>query len=201
MRPVFLVAILALVATVAPAARPSGWRDVATAADRARLRDWRQTWMRALASAWRAGHGQEIAAAGALFRPDAALADPAPPPGDYRCRVTKLGAQRTGMLDFVAYPAFACRVAREDGALTFAKLTGSQRQVGRLYPDEQRRLVFLGAMALSDELGAQPYGRDSERDMVGLVERIGPTRWRLSFPRPRWESLLDVVELVPETTR
>jgi hypothetical protein len=41
------------------------------------------------------------------------------------------------------------------------------------------------------------YGRDSERDVAGYVERIGPNRWRLIMPRPAFESVMDVMELVP----
>ncbi len=36
-----------------------------------------------------------------------------------------------------------------------------------------------------------------DRDMAGVLERIGERRWRLVLPYPRFESLLDVVELVP----
>jgi hypothetical protein len=43
-----------------------------------------------------------------------------------------------------------------------------------------------------------PYGRDAERDMVGILERVGTARWRIAFPYPRWESLIDVIELVPK---
>ena len=42
----------------------------------------------------------------------------------------KLGAKQAGMLDYVAYPGFACRIQREGDLQGFAKLTGSQRHVG-----------------------------------------------------------------------
>jgi hypothetical protein len=41
------------------------------------------------------------------------------------------------------------------------------------------------------------YGADPERDLAGYVERIGPNRWRLILPYPRFESMIDVLELVP----
>ena len=41
--------------------------------------------------------------------------------------------------------------------------------------------------------------QDATRDVAGVVERIGPQRWRLVLPYPRFESLIDVVELVPKT--
>ncbi|MDB5668625.1 MAG: hypothetical protein JWL74_1575, partial [Alphaproteobacteria bacterium] len=35
------------------------------------------------------------------------------------------------------------------------------------------------------------------RDMAGIVERIGDRRWRIVLPRPSFESIVDVLELVP----
>lgn len=179
----------------APASAPD-WRTVATPADRQRLRDWRKAWLAALPQA-RADDAGGMAAQGALFAPDLALADPTPPPGDYRCRVFKLGGKGVGMQGFTAYPPFDCRLARDGGELAFTKLTGSQRPVGHVYADGGRRAVFLGSLVLGDERGAMRYGTDAQRDMAGWVERIGPRRWRVVLPYPRFESLLDVVELVP----
>jgi hypothetical protein len=62
---------------------------------------------------------------------------------------------------------------------------------------DNARMLFLGAMALGDEAGRVRYGGDTARDMLGLFERVGPRRWRLALPYPAWESLLDVIELVP----
>ncbi|MEH3106829.1 MAG: DUF4893 domain-containing protein [Sphingomonas fennica] len=181
----------------APPAREQAeddWRTIATDDDRRRLRDWRQSWTAALA---RLAGDRRVVAEGALFRPDAALDGVTPPLGLYRCRVTKLGAKAKGLPEFTAYPAFSCRIAAGPaGTFSLTKLDGSQRPIGTLYPDGGR-MVFLGTMVLGDERRAQPYGRDPERDMAGLFERIGPARWRLALPAPRWESLLDVFELVP----
>jgi hypothetical protein len=174
------------------------WRSVATSADRARIREWRDAWLEALQRARAAGHGAEIDAEGALMDPDAALLGVAPPAGDYRCRVTKLGAQSEGLLDYVAYPAFRCRIGAGEGTREFAKLTGSQRPVGRLFPDNDRRMVFLGTLQLGDEQGVLRYGHDEDRAMAGLLERVGERRWRLVFPYPHYESLVDVLELIPE---
>lgn len=176
------------------------WRAAATEDDRRRLRRWRDSWTEALASARSGGHADDVTREGTLLDPDAALPDPAPPPGDYDCRTVKVGSQND-LLPFVAYPAFRCRIGNDNGRLTFTRLNGSQRPVGRLYPDLERRLVFLGTMQLGDERRAYQYGVDADRDMIGLLERIGPNRWRLAFPAPRFESLLDVIELTPRTRR
>ncbi|HEY0413138.1 MAG TPA: DUF4893 domain-containing protein [Allosphingosinicella sp.] len=190
------------VGPVAAVPEATSWRSAASDSDRARLRKWRSDWVKALGQAHGAGHGAEIAAEGALLDPDAALAPVDPAPGDYACRTIKLGTPEgaTGGLAYVAYPAFRCRIeAGEGGSFGFVKLTGSQRPVGRIFPDIARRMVFLGTLQLGDEQGVLRYGHDETRDMVALVERIGDRRWRLVFPAPHFESLTDVVELVPAT--
>ncbi|TXC68671.1 DUF4893 domain-containing protein [Sphingorhabdus soli] len=190
--------------TIAPSApaevadqRPTDWRSVASTADRKRIAGWRTAWVAALRAARAAGHGDELAARPALFDPDAALPNPYIPPGDYRCRTTKLGAKSAGLLDYVAYGWFTCRIAAEQDIFSFAKLTGSQRPVGLLFDDSDRRQVFLGTLQLGDESGIIDYGIDGDRDMAGLVERIGANRWRLVLPYPAFESLLDVIEISP----
>jgi hypothetical protein len=181
-----------------PKPRPNDWHLIATQADRERLAKWRSAWMTGLDKATAAGNGPQIAAQGSLLKPDLALDDPLLLPGDYACRVIKLGAQSREQRDYVAYPAFTCRVTTDEGRLHFAKVDGSQRPVGDIFPDDGPRMIFLGSMMLSDETRPLRYGRDTERDMAGIVERIGPRRWRIAFPYPQWESTIDVLELVPK---
>lgn len=173
------------------------WRQVATSDDRARLRDWRSVFVNAVGAARKSGSGAELDREGALFVPDAALGGGPIPNGDYRCRMFKLGAKTPGMLNFIGYAPFACRIAAERGLQAFAKLTGSQRPVGLVFPSDMVRQVFLGTLVLGDERRAMQYGQDETRDVAGFVERIGPARWRLVMPRPHFESQLDVLELVP----
>jgi uncharacterized protein DUF4893 len=175
------------------------WRRIATNDDRERLRDWRSAFVGAVAAARRAGHGGELDREGNLFVPDAALGGGPIPNGAYRCRTFKLGAKVEGLLDYVSYPAFACRIQADKGLQSFAKLTGSQRQVGLIFPGDQLRQVFLGTLVLGDERRAMQYGQDETRDVAGFVERIGPARWRLVMPKPHFESQLDVLELVPSS--
>jgi hypothetical protein len=175
----------------------SAWRDVATTRDRERLRDWRKTFVDALAAARKAGHSAEIAKEGALLDPDAALGGRQLPNGMYRCRVIKVGAKTEGMLDYVSYPAFSCRVRAERELQRLEKLTGSQRYVGLVFPNDAMRRVFLGTLVLGDENRAMQYAEDPDRDIAGFIERIGDNRWRLIMPKPQFESQLDVMELVP----
>jgi hypothetical protein len=182
--------------TAGPVANAASWQTVATPEDRRRIRDWRTAFVKGLGQARAAGHGAALGREGLLVEPDAAVGG-AIPNGNYRCRVVKLGAQGEGMLPFVSYPSFNCRIAQSGRLQAFTKLSGSQRQVGYIFPHDQLRQVFLGTLVLGDEQRAIPYDADSDRDLAGFVERIGPNRWRLLLPSPRFESLIDIIELVP----
>ena len=173
------------------------WHRVATTKDRDRLRDWRATFNAALDSARKAGHGAEIDREGVLLNPDAALAAPAIPNGMYRCRVIKLGAKEAGNLDYVSYPGFVCRVKPDRDLQRLGKMSGTQRYVGLLFPNDGVRAAFLGTLVLGDERRALQYGQDEARDVAGYLERIGPARWRLLMPKPHFESQMDVMELTP----
>jgi hypothetical protein len=206
MRRVFASLALAFTLAACSAMRAGGgviespsrdWRQIATPDDRGRLRDWRTAFVSALTAASKAGHAAEIAREGVLLEPDAALGGGPIPNGDYRCRVIKLGAKSPGMLDYVGYPAFTCRIGQAAGHQSFAKMTGSQRQIGLVFPGDALRQVFLGTVVLGDEQRALQYGRDEERDVAGYVERIGPNRWRMLMPKPHFESQIDVLELIP----
>jgi len=172
------------------------WQRVATDTDRSRLREWRQAWDEALPLA-RKADARAIAANPLLFDPDRALPGATPPPGRYRCRTFKLGAAGTGLRDFTAYPWFECRIADEGEVKSLHKRTGSQRPTGLIFPHSDTRAIFLGTLVLGDENAPLRYGLDDTRDMIGYIERIEAKRWRLVFPRPRFESIVDVLELVP----
>lgn len=143
----------------------------------------------------RAADPRGVAEQGALFEPDRSLPG-APPAGNYHCRVFKLGAAGTAAREFTAYPTFDCRIDEEGQVRSFYKLTGSQRPVGLVFPGDGRS-IFLGTLLIGDERSALQYGQDASRDMVGVIDRVGERRWRMTLPYPRFESLLDVIELVP----
>ncbi len=173
------------------------WRATATDQDKQRIRNWYSSWTAAIADARAKGYGASIDREGVLLQPNAALPNPHLPPGDYRCRTIKVGTQGRGTIGYIAYDWFRCRVAAEQGLMSLTKLTGSQRPVGLIFPDNLTRQVFLGTLVLGDESLAVSYGSDRMRDMAGVVERIGDNRWRLALPAPAYESKLDVIELVP----
>lgn len=174
----------------------ANWRDMATPADRDRLRGWREAWTAGL-DKLRATDRGRIGAEGDLFNPDVARAGAVPPSGLYRCRLFKLGAKGTAMAEFTDYPAVECQVDDEGAVSSFYKKTGTQRPVGTIFHDDPNRAIFLGTLLFGDEVRPMHYGRDARRDIAGYVERIGERRWRLVIPSPAFESLIDVVEIVP----
>jgi hypothetical protein len=192
-----LAAVLALsLLTAGPALAASGdWRADAKRDDIRRIERLDEAWDAALSEARAQGQGRELTRLGALADPRVSLPRPQPTPGAYRCRTIKLGSQNAGP-GLVAYGWFRCRVALTPGGdLILEKVTGSQRQAGDLYPEASRRLVFLGAVAWGGGEGRAQYGRDPQRDQVGVFERVGRDRYRLALPWPRQESKLDLLEL------
>ena len=174
------------------------WRGVISSTDRDRYQRRQAAWDLALQQARRQKGSGDLNSLGDLIRPDADRPGVTPPPGDYRCRTVKLGSQGgEDGLGYVVYGWFACRIEQTPNGLKFIKRTGSQRPSGLLFPENDRQMVFLGSMALASEPAARAYGRRPDRDMVGVVERIGERRWRLVIPWPANESNLDLIELVP----
>lgn len=185
------LAIVSLLAGLALSAEaPAGdWRQVIRPADRDRLSRlwpaWRSARAATAADAW--------TALGPLGEPAAATGGSWPAPGAYRCRSFRLGV--THILPIAE--AMPCRIVPADGGLAFAASGRFQTSAGRLYPDGDR-LVYLGAASLRGDMAPFAYGGDPDRNQVGVLERIGPARWRLALPWPRWQSTLDVVDIVPE---
>lgn len=188
-----------VVATVTeePRTKTDVWTEIATDADEQRLERLGLAWQEALRDAQR-GFGKEIEAEGTLLRPRAALARPAPTPGSYYCRLIKLGKATATAVAFERFKPFFCYVEVEGDLLTIVKQTGSQRPAGRLWEDDRPdRLIFLGSLALGSEEQPLAYGQDYKRDMAGVLERVGPFKWRLVIPWPQSSSKLDVFELTP----
>ena len=173
------------------------WKQVATDADESRVGRMGLAWQEALAEANKVSPS-EIRREGVLLRPRASLARPAPTPGSYNCRLIKLGKATARSKAYESFKPFFCYVEVEDDLLTIVKQTGSQRPAGRLWEDDDpNRLVFLGSLALAEEDQPMAYGENPKRDMAGVLERIGPFRWRLVIPWPQSTSKLDVFELTP----
>lgn len=178
----------------APQPVETGWRGMIDPEDVATLD--------ALPATWLAGRAKvsprekaALAAERGLLDATSALDHPALPPGSYNCRVIRMG-NAAGPRGYRMFPPQFCFVRGEtDGKLSFNKQTGSDLPNGWLYPDGDRRYVFLGAQQ-TPQGEAIAYGSDRSRDVVGVVERVGPFQWRLVVPR-RDPAGLWVYELTP----
>ena len=178
-------------------AEEAGWQKVAKAEDRDRIARLDSAWTEALQDARKAGFGSQLKAEGALLEAAAALARAAPPPGSYKCRLVKLGGTAKAKA-FIAYKPFFCFVGVSDDQLFIRKQGGSRRPGGYLYDTaETGKLIFLGSEALGTEDAPLAYGEDPERNMAGVLERVGDFRYRLVVPWPQGDSKLDVFELIP----
>ncbi|MEP1765404.1 MAG: DUF4893 domain-containing protein [Sulfitobacter sp.] len=117
--------------------------------------------------------------------------------GAWRCRTLKLG----GSPALVVYSPFKCRMALDNTGVTFEKLSGSQRTLGRI---EMRngRAVYLGVGFVASE-SPQAYsdlapdfeGSGTVTPDVAVFERVSDSRARLMFPAPVNESDFDILEL------
>ena len=175
------------------------WRQVVSAADAANLGRLDQAWRLGRAEAEDRGFAAQVEALGPLVDPNAGQTGRLQPaPGTYRCRAVKLGTNTPGGPGYLEYPYFRCSIELTPGGdLVLTKTTGSQRTRGLLYPDTDRRLIFVGAQAWGmDETTFPRYGEQPVRDQVGVFERIGPNRWRLVIPWPKVDSKLEILELV-----
>ncbi len=172
----------------------TGWRAIVSTEDAARLAGLPESWKNALAAARR--YQKQIAGEGDLLVPDAARNHAAPPPGSYRCRLVKLGTAIGREPAFRVFSDFFCYIRGDDNNLFFTKQTGSELPGGWLHPDGNNRFVMTGA---KQRPGGETlvYGSEPERDLVGVVERIGPFRWRLVLPWRGTDPGLDVYELTP----
>src|SRR5258706_7872793 len=170
------------------------WRDKVEADDLAWIEtlSTRRTAARALAER----RGRPIIAEEKALLGDPALDHSALPPGSYRCRMVRVGAA-AGPRGIRVMPPFFCYIRGEsENLLTFAKQTGTDLPGGWLYPDEDKRYVFLGARQRRPGDTSLAYGAVQARNVVGVAERIGAFRWRLEIRGPAPASL-DVYELTP----
>ncbi len=177
-------------------ATPPRWEALITAGDRVRLAALAQTWATARA-AIPARLAAKLAQEGPLLDPAAALDLPTLPPGPYYCRLVRLG----GRAALATYKPDFCTVDGTAHSLAFTKQSGSILPGGWLFPDTDKRQVFLGSFRATAGKSAAAYGTDAARDVAGVVERVGSFRWRLVLTRAGGGAALDIYELVPVTPR
>jgi len=192
--------ILALALGAAPLMVPpalAGWQEQASPPDIDRLVQLPSIRARAIhaAESW-PGQG-DFNALRAVLEPQARTVPARAMLGNWRCRQMKLG----GISPYIVYKDwFTCNIRHVNGGLLFQKVTGTQRTIGFLYP-QQGSWVYLGASSEADEPWHNYSGRTpsigaevSPDDQIGLLTGIGDNHLRLEIPAIQ-ESLLDVIEL------
>lgn len=175
---------------------PAGWETLVTATDRTRLAGLTDVWSKARAAVpgrLKTKLDQE----GPLVDPAAALDLPALPPGPYSCRLVRLG----GRAGFATFKPDFCTVDGTARKLSLTKQSGSILPGGWLFPDTERRQIFLGTFRPLRAKTAPPYSANPAQDVAGVVERVAPFRWRLVLTRAGGGAAVDIYELVPVTPR
>ena len=132
-----------------------------------------------------------------LFEGDAIKPEVSIPAGFYNCSISQLDGTADGGLPYISYPKFKCRVIDFGNRKHFTKLTGSQMTIGWIYEANDQQSIYLGTLMYGYENTLTPYGKTKERDQAAVVHRIGKHRWRMVFPKPYYESVVDVMELTP----
>jgi hypothetical protein len=179
------------VITVTAAQEPA-WRAIARPGDAAVIAALPQRLAAALAGLPRR-LARQVTAAGPLLANDAGQAMPQLSPGSYYCRLIRLG----GRDRFRSHAPDFCYVTAEGEALAFTKQTGSNLPNGYIYPDSDTRQVFLGTLGPNGERIKGRYGDAPATDVVGVVERVAPFRWRMILSRAGGGATMDLYELVP----
>lgn len=185
----------AAIAAMSVSAAYAGWEDRASAYDVRRLARLDEAREKALSEA---ASGKDIRLVRALLGMEVRPASVASLRGDWQCRTIKIG----GMAPDVVYSWFHCRVGEHNGRVFFAKLSGTQRLSGFLYPHGSGGYVLLAGLSTSRESrhaysgnGPSAGAPTTPDDAVGLLDATGPRSARIEFPYPGQESTLDVMEL------
>jgi hypothetical protein len=98
----------------------------------------------------------------------------------------------------ISNPAFCYVGVDDDGKLWMDKQTGSRQKSGALFADDDpRRLIFVGERKHQGKRSpSKPTGQVAAH-AAGVLERIGPMRYRLMIPRPEGKYKLELLELTP----
>jgi len=183
---------LALAFSLAALPASAAWQDQVSPADLDRLDHLPQIRDAALTDA---AHG-DSRPVDRIMRPESHVVPAKALIGDWRCRQIKLG----GMTSTMVYDGWSrCNIRPIAGGLALEKRNGSQRFIGRLFP-EDGAWVYLGASSVRGEPGHDYSGASpalgaqvTPDDQIGLLTGIGDNHLRLEIPAVQ-ESLLDVVE-------
>ncbi len=180
-----------LIGSVGSAFADGTINKIITASDKARLETYETTKSQALDEARKGGDTADIAKLNAIFAQSSlGFSEDFDMTGNWQCRTTKLG--KTTPL--VIYSWFKCRVTDDGPDWMLEKTSGSQRTKGRFFTESANRLTYLGSGYIAGEK-PKKYGSGADTDEVGYAYRTSKNSFRIEFPSPARESLLDVLEL------
>lgn len=175
---------------------PEAWRGAASEADAEAIDRLPEAWAAARDALRAARLARRAEAEGPLLDPSAGLPRAAPTPGPYACRLVRLGGTGSPPRAWRESGGFFCFVGVEGDRLSLTAEGGPERLGGYLWEEKDSgRLIFLGAAA-APRRPLPAYGDDPAANAVGLFDRVGDFRYRLTLPG-RAGSRLSVYELEP----
>ena len=183
-----LLAVAACLSTALPAFADGEVQKLMTGADKKRLAEYGETRKQAIAEA-KSGLPDEVKQFDALLAKPFVSFQGFDMTGNWQCRTIKAGK----IARLVIYDWFKCKVTDDGSGWTLEKTSGSQRTKGKFYDDGDKRLIYLGSFFVAGD-PIKPYGAGPESDQVGYAFRTGPKEWRIEFPAPYYESVLDILE-------
>ena len=185
------LATILLIACVAVAHADGAITRIITKPDQAKLDKYEETRSKAVSEAKKGGGLTDVK------QLDEILAKPRLPfnqdfdlTGNWKCRTTKLGNESK----LVIYSWFKCRVTDDGSGWMLEKTSGSQRTKGRFYTESDNRLTYLGVGYVAGEK-PRNYSVGPDVDQVGYVYRTAKNEFRIEFPAPARESVMDILEL------
>ncbi|MEK1891639.1 MAG: DUF4893 domain-containing protein [Phyllobacterium sp.] len=162
-----------------------------TKSDKLRLDQYEVTRTSAVDAARKGGGSGDVEQLnGILAKPTLAFSEGFDMVGNWQCRTIKLGKQPP----LTIYDWFRCRVTDDGSGWTLEKVSGSQRTKGRFYTESDKRLTYLGVGYVAGEKPKR-YGVTPDSDQAGYAYRTGKDEFRIEFPAPARESVLDIIEL------
>lgn len=187
--PALLVAMLCM---LPPATTASPFPDMLSTADRDRLSRYEPV-RRATLQHVRE-HADEVNAFTLNLILDGSARDIPPEQltGEWSCNTVRL--RRTQDRPMTVSPRFRCVVTKDRRGLKLQQLTGAKRTSGVFHDIGETRLGYVGAFALDAEAAPPRYGERADRNHVGYLIPLSPTRMRLEFPSPGYDSEFDILE-------
>ncbi|RCW86204.1 DUF4893 domain-containing protein [Phyllobacterium bourgognense] len=164
---------------------------IITKPDQAKLDKYEETRRTAIDAARKGGSTDDLKQLDVILaKPHLAFGEDFDMTGDWKCRTTKLGKEPA----LVLYGWFKCRVTDDGSGWILEKTSGSQRTKGHFYTEGDNRLTYLG---VGYTLGNKPrnYSAGPDVDQVGYAYRTEKNEFRIEFPSPARESLMDILEL------